>query len=336
MTFARVLTLVVAAIAVVSVVAHPALSEPEMVQYQQDVKRTTEAIGRCLEINQDLAARGLDQRDAALRHVRKARGINVDADLIARNTKPNKAAFLKWEGVDHEHHSGQSQDPQDLYDFRWGDTPKRKPSGCSTAAESIYGPYWADGQPRRQDIIEGNDGIYMRLALQVIDVNTCLPMQNARVDAWQANAHGNYDPKVTGFLRGWQPSSYQGTVDFDSIFPGHYGGRATHIHVVVRPDQQRHVAHVGMLYFDQQLRDAVETLAPYKDNDQSLVSNKDDAFAPDSASNNYDPFMQWAWLGDNKDDGLLAWTVIGVNNSDASVWQPSRKRSLFDEHIRQD
>jgi protocatechuate 3,4-dioxygenase beta subunit len=32
------------------------------------------------------------------------------------------------------------------------------------------------------------------------------------------------------FLRGIQPSNDEGVVQFESIFPGHYTGRATHIH----------------------------------------------------------------------------------------------------------
>lgn len=63
---------------------------------------------------------------------------------------------------------------------------------------------------------------------------------------------------MDGYLRGWQPSSKFGTVDFDTIFPGHYSGRASHIHIVVRAVNEKRVLQFGMIYFDQDIRDEVE------------------------------------------------------------------------------
>jgi protocatechuate 3,4-dioxygenase beta subunit len=122
---------------------------------------------------------------------------------------------------------------------------------------SIYGPFWKDRQPLRQDIRAGERGIYLRLAMQVIDTTTCLPLHGAQVDVWHANAMGTYGEKMDSFLRGWQPTSGQGTVDFDTNFPGHYADRATHIHVVVRAPHEQRVANVGQIYFDQAIRDQV-------------------------------------------------------------------------------
>jgi protocatechuate 3,4-dioxygenase beta subunit len=100
--------------------------------------------------------------------------------------------------------------------------------------------------------------------MQVIDINTCMPLHGARVDIWHANATGDYDSNRNGFLRGWQPTSPHGTVDFDTNFPGHYSYRASHIHVVVRIPNQQRVAHVGQIYFDQWLRDQLEVLFPIR------------------------------------------------------------------------
>jgi len=63
---------------------------------------------------------------------------------------------------------------------------------------------------------------------------------------------------MDGFLRGWQPTSVQGTVDFDTNFPGHYFERASHIHVVVRTGKDKRAFSVGQIYVDQRIRDAVE------------------------------------------------------------------------------
>jgi protocatechuate 3,4-dioxygenase beta subunit len=94
--------------------------------------------------------------------------------------------------------------------------------------------------------------------MQVIDVATCRPLHGARVDVWEASAMGQYSDKADGYLRGWQPTSYQVTVDFDTNFPGHYPERATHIHVIVRAVNEQRVVNFGMIYFDQNIRDAVE------------------------------------------------------------------------------
>lgn len=53
----------------------------------------------------------------------------------------------------------------------------------------MYGPYWAEGHLERQDIRAGEKGLYMRLAMQVIDVQTCMPVHGARVGVWQVCIH---------------------------------------------------------------------------------------------------------------------------------------------------
>lgn len=164
----------------------------------------------------------------------------------------------KWIAKHHGEAPGHSPDPQKIFGFHWGDPLKFPAGGCSLIPSSTYGPYWHEGQTRRPDIRAGKRGIYLRLAMQVIDVSKCLPLGNAQVDVWQADAMGDYSPTMNGYLRGWQPTSDQGTVDFDTNFPGHYWGRASHIHVAVRVPQQKRVAGFGMIYFDQELRDEVE------------------------------------------------------------------------------
>lgn len=46
----------------------------------------------------------------------------------------------------------------------------------------------------RQNVVEEQycDGVDVFLEVQYIDVNTCLPVQGALVDIWNANATGVY------------------------------------------------------------------------------------------------------------------------------------------------
>jgi len=122
------------------------------------------------------------------------------------------------------------------------------------APQQIEGPYFVDGMSNRSDIrsdtSDGSvqEGIPLRLVLNVygIDGNdgkgigSCTPLSGAKVDIWHANSQGVYsgvqDAGTGGndFLRGYQVTDDNGTVQFTTIYPGWYQGRAIHIHVKVR------------------------------------------------------------------------------------------------------
>lgn len=40
----------------------------------------------------------------------------------------------------------------------------------------------------------------------------------------------------TTFLRGFQETDESGTVQFNTLYPGHYSGRTQHVHIAVHPD----------------------------------------------------------------------------------------------------
>ncbi len=72
--------------------------------------------------------------------------------------------------------------------------------------------------------------------------DSCAPLAGAIVDIWHCDAEGNYSEyggtgmqannyQSLHFLRGRQVTDANGQVNFTSIFPGWYSGRATHIHV---------------------------------------------------------------------------------------------------------
>ncbi|KAF2747452.1 aromatic compound dioxygenase [Sporormia fimetaria CBS 119925] len=312
------------------VVAHPQLSADEMAEYKQLVHRQNEALSRCLEQPhiKELHKRAIEE------HVKSS----TPKSHNLQRRKRNKWVDYWMKNSQHEH-VGQSPDPQDLWRFRWDDVNCKGPqpnfAGCALAPETIYGPYWIEGQLERADIRAGQLGVYMRLGMQVIDVATCKPVPNARVDIWQANSMGQYSTTNTSFLRGYQRTSTQGTVDFETNYPGHYPGRATHIHLVIRPSPNNRVVHTGMLYFDDKLTEEVEATPRYKGNAAPIVKNLDDGFAPYSASAQYDPFVQWSWLGKEPELSVLAWIAMGVNLTNNNIAQPPapQKRSLFDDHL---
>jgi protocatechuate 3,4-dioxygenase beta subunit len=94
----------------------------------------------------------------------------------------------------------------------------------------------------RRDITEGKPGTPLALTLTVVNVNSaCAAVSGVQVEIWQCDATGNYSeysqPGFNGagqtFLRGVQTTDANGQVTFNTIYPGWYAGRATHIHVDV-------------------------------------------------------------------------------------------------------
>ncbi|GAA4217868.1 intradiol ring-cleavage dioxygenase [Sagittula marina] len=112
------------------------------------------------------------------------------------------------------------------------------PNVCMVMPEVTEGPFYLDPKLVRNDITEDRQGRPMRLQLQVVTAD-CAPVKDARVDVWHCDAEGAYsgvsnfggvDTRDKTFLRGTQISDARGIVTFQTIYPGWYRGRTTHIH----------------------------------------------------------------------------------------------------------
>ena len=125
------------------------------------------------------------------------------------------------------------------------------------------------------------------------------------------------------FLRGIQQTDSDGVVQFDTNFPGHYAGRATHLHMITHAEDTKakdndtiwdvRVRHAGQTFFDQALISAVEAIAPYSTNRQARTANKNDAILIQETANKADPFFEYVQLGTNIKDGVFGWFSLGVN-----------------------
>ena len=115
-------------------------------------------------------------------------------------------------------------------------------------SQTTEGPYYFDAKKVRADITEGHDGIPLEIVFDVVD-ETGAVLPDVRVDVWHCNAQGLYsgyarqgddgqaDLSGQTFLRGTQTTDAAGRVVFNSIYPGWYRGRTTHIHFkVIRGD----------------------------------------------------------------------------------------------------
>lgn len=76
------------------------------------------------------------------------------------------------------------------------------------------------------------------------------------------------------------------------------------------------VPHVGQLFWDQELVDAVEATYPYSTNTIDQTTNAEDrVFGIETEDDDTDPVFEYVYLGDDLSDGLFAWTTIAVNTS---------------------
>jgi protocatechuate 3,4-dioxygenase beta subunit len=174
-------------------------------------------------------------------------------------------------------------------------------STCSLTSPSIKlhgtpqqteGPYFVDGMPNRSDIRSDTSngsveqGIPLRLIIHVYDVDngSCVPLRGAKVDIWHANSQGIYsaikDMGTTekNFLRGYQMTDNNGTVQFTTIYPGWYEGRAIHIHDKVRtfngPDNT--LEWTAQLYFNNSINQLVHKQTPYSNHGPPQTTNEED------------------------------------------------------------
>jgi protocatechuate 3,4-dioxygenase beta subunit len=127
-------------------------------------------------------------------------------------------------------------------------TPGTVNAACAVSPTETRGPYpdttgmINNSASFRRDITEGKPGIPLTLTLTVVNVSSaCAAVSGLQVEIWQCDATGNYSeysqPGFNGtgqtFLRGVQTTDANGQVTFNTIYPGWYAGRATHIHVDV-------------------------------------------------------------------------------------------------------
>jgi protocatechuate 3,4-dioxygenase beta subunit len=158
--------------------------------------------------------------------------------------------------------------------------------------ELTEGPYFVDERLNRSDIrtdpSDGSvrDGVLLQLTLRAFAItgNSCAPLEGAVVDIWHCDALGLYsDVAAEGtagrkFLRGYQVTNANGTVQFTTIYPGWYRGRAVHIHFKVRTDLTANPSYefTSQFFFDDTLTDQVHTRPPYAGKGQRDTRNNRD------------------------------------------------------------
>jgi protocatechuate 3,4-dioxygenase beta subunit len=166
---------------------------------------------------------------------------------------------------------------------------------CVVHPQQTEGPFFVDERLLRSDVrsdsrtgvVSAGSPLELRLTIaQVSASGACAPLAGARVDIWQCDAVGRYsdvNDRRNGtsgqtFLRGHQITDAKGIVQFTTIYPGWYPGRAVHIHFKVRTAASSSPAYefTSQFYFDERLTDRVHARAPYSTHSGQRTRNESD------------------------------------------------------------
>jgi protocatechuate 3,4-dioxygenase beta subunit len=165
---------------------------------------------------------------------------------------------------------------------------------CVVRPELTIGPYFVDDQLQRSDIrsdssdnsVKGGVPLTLNIAVASVANNSCTPIEGAQVDIWHCDAQGQYsgvsdqgfDTTGQNFLRGYQLTGANGAVQFQTIYPGWYSGRAVHIHFTIRTRgaDGEDYQFTSQFFFDDALTDQVHALEPYASKGQRDTLNSTD------------------------------------------------------------
>jgi uncharacterized protein (TIGR03437 family) len=150
---------------------------------------------------------------------------------------------------------------------------------CLATPAQTEGPYFVEENLNRSDIRSDpatgviKPGVLLTIKITISQsTNTaCAVLPGARVEIWHCDATGLYSDVAqnnTGnqeFLRGYQITDENGVVNFTTIYPGWYRGRAVHIHFKVRTysGETRLDEFTSQFFFDESLTDTIHAQAPY-------------------------------------------------------------------------
>ncbi|KAH8666048.1 extracellular dioxygenase-like protein [Tricladium varicosporioides] len=309
-----------------NILAHPGHdARNEIAERAAFMKHSKKDLSHCAA---KMKARGLEAKNIARRttvakNARKKRGINARSPYIKARDLATVLNTTHLSSTDYDITTSESV----LFSSN---------NSCILSPEVTQGPYYVSGEYIREDITEDQEGIDLILDTQVIDVATCDPVPDAMVEIWHCNSTGVYSGVVASgngvgtldptninntFLRGLQPTDAEGVAQFNTLFPGHYTGRATHIHVLAHFNGTSYpngtygggyVSHVGQLFFDQDLITQVEATGVYATNTQDITANSEDSIMSEEAATT-DPVIEYSLIGDDITAGVFGWIAFGID-----------------------
>jgi protocatechuate 3,4-dioxygenase beta subunit len=174
-----------------------------------------------------------------------------------------------------------------------GSGPEDGPPGCRLTAALIEGPFFVDEMLHRSDIrsdpvsgyVSPGVPLVLRFNVERLNGTACTPLTGAYIDVWHCDAGGVYSDVPSGapglrFLRGYQVTDANGVVQFTTVYPGWYTGRAVHVHFKLRlfAGTTRTYEFTSQFFFDEELTSTIHALSPYSNRGTRDRLNTEDAF----------------------------------------------------------
>lgn len=202
------------------------------------------------------------------------------------------------------------------------------PAGtCRLISHDVLGPFAIDQPPKTGDLAPNLPGMPLQLKFLIQDAYTCNPLPGALVSIWHADVEGLYsgvnnivldeNMQPTGetidytdktWLRGVQQADESGMVVFNTIVPGWYFPRATHLHLQVFPPNYGEVA-TTQLYFPDEACDEVYKTEGYAHRGPNKARTDPTKDAPLDGTDEGD---LWLTMKPNG-AGMMAEHTIGVS-----------------------
>jgi len=159
---------------------------------------------------------------------------------------------------------------------------------CAVTPSETAGPYPSTVSIVRSDLRENRTGVPLALAIKVVNSNNnCAAVSGANVEIWHCDVAGNYSEygsqTTQTYLRGIQTTDANGQVNFTTIYPGWYQGRATHIHIEVKVNSRS--VKVTQIAFPESINNTVYASSVYASRGSNPTANlSDDIFRDSLAS----------------------------------------------------
>jgi protocatechuate 3,4-dioxygenase beta subunit len=173
-----------------------------------------------------------------------------------------------------------------------GATPGSASTSCVLTASLTEGPYFVDEKLHRSDIrsdpttgiVSAGVPLTLKFAVARISNGACTPLTGAYLDIWHCDAAGNYSDETANgtsgrkHMRGYQITDADGVVNFTSIYPGWYSGRAVHVHFKLRiyAGSAKSYEFTSQFFLDEAQTSAVHANSPYNTRGQRNVVNTTD------------------------------------------------------------
>jgi protocatechuate 3,4-dioxygenase beta subunit len=182
-------------------------------------------------------------------------------------------------------------------------------TACAVSPSETVGPYPSHGDYFRSNVTDGQPGLPLALTITVVNAASgCTPVAGANVEIWQCDHEGVYSEYGQGqgqtYLRGIQATDAEGRVTFQTVYPGWYQGRATHIHVEVTMNGRS--VKVTQIAFPEDVTAAVYRTGVYASKGQNATTNGRDNVFADSVS------LEMVTLSGNTTSGFTGTFQVGV------------------------